>query len=175
MSPLWLKHMHSVLFALTWWPMPAAARSTLCSKVSAWADLFARCDMSSVLSASVIVCAGYLLLLFFASLKPLSFIKSTNVISRYKQVWGKCVSLQHTCYNVDVVCVSIRWAYFYFRGFVLLYSKSPNERKKMDRTERGSCQKKIVSLKNDNQHLIIQLKTELMWEWKLIYSHKMSI
>ena len=35
--------------------------------------------MSSVLSASVIVCAGYLLLLSFVSLKPLSFILSINL------------------------------------------------------------------------------------------------
>ena len=35
MSPVWLKHMYSVLCALTWRPMPAAARSKLCSSVSA--------------------------------------------------------------------------------------------------------------------------------------------
>ena len=34
MSPAWLKHIYSVLCALTWRPMPAAARSNLCSTVS---------------------------------------------------------------------------------------------------------------------------------------------
>ena len=34
MSPVWLKHIYSVLCALTWRPMPAAARSRLCSRVS---------------------------------------------------------------------------------------------------------------------------------------------
>ena len=50
--------------------MPAAARSKLCSSVSAWLGVFARIDMSSALSASVIVFAGYLLTLFFVSSKP---------------------------------------------------------------------------------------------------------
>ena len=40
--------------------MPAAARSRLCSSVSVWAGVFAKIAMSS---ASVIVFAGYLLLL----------------------------------------------------------------------------------------------------------------
>ena len=48
----------------------------------------------------VIVCAGYLSLLSFASLNPFSLIRSTDV----KQVLGKCVSLLHTCYNFNVVC-----------------------------------------------------------------------
>ena len=47
MSPLWLKHMYSVLFALTWRPMHAAARSRLCSRVSTWAGAFARSAISS--------------------------------------------------------------------------------------------------------------------------------
>ena len=38
MSPVWLKHLYSVLYALTWRPIPAAARSRLCSRVSAWVD-----------------------------------------------------------------------------------------------------------------------------------------
>ena len=41
-SPLWLKHVNSVLSALTCRPMPAAARSKLCSRVSAWAGVFVR-------------------------------------------------------------------------------------------------------------------------------------
>ena len=41
--------------------MPAAARFRLCSRVSARAGAFARIAMSSALSASVIVFAGYLL------------------------------------------------------------------------------------------------------------------
>ena len=36
MSPVWLQHIYSVLCALTWRPMPAAARSKLSSSVSAW-------------------------------------------------------------------------------------------------------------------------------------------
>ena len=45
--------------------MPTATRSKLCSSVSAWLGVFARIAMSSALSASVTVFAGYLLLLFF--------------------------------------------------------------------------------------------------------------
>ena len=46
MSPIWLKHIYSVLCALTWRPMPASARSRLCSSVSAWLGVFARIAMS---------------------------------------------------------------------------------------------------------------------------------
>ena len=42
MSPVWLKHIYSVLCALAWRPMPATARSRLCSRVSAWAGGFTR-------------------------------------------------------------------------------------------------------------------------------------
>ena len=70
--------MYSVLSALTWRSMLPAARSRLC-KDSAWASVFSR----RVMSAAVIVCAGYLLLLFFATLKPFSFIKSIDVLSTY--------------------------------------------------------------------------------------------
>ena len=41
MSPVWLKHIYSVVCALTWRLMPAADRSRLCSRVSAWAGAFA--------------------------------------------------------------------------------------------------------------------------------------
>ena len=85
MSPLWLKHMYSVLSALTWRTMPATARSRPCSKVSAWAGVFARSVLLSAWSASVIVCAEYLLLLSFASLKPFYFIKSIDVLSTYSR------------------------------------------------------------------------------------------
>ena len=37
MLPVWLKHIYSILCALTWRLMPAVARSRLCSRVSAWA------------------------------------------------------------------------------------------------------------------------------------------
>ena len=47
-----------------------AARSKLCSSVSAWSGVFASIAMSADYSASVIVFAGYLLLLFFVSSKP---------------------------------------------------------------------------------------------------------
>ena len=47
MSPVWLKHMYSVLCALTCKPMPAATRCRLWSRVSAWAGAFARSAMSS--------------------------------------------------------------------------------------------------------------------------------
>ena len=46
MSPVWLKHMYSVLCALTWRRMPVAAHSKLCSSVSAWLGVFARVAMS---------------------------------------------------------------------------------------------------------------------------------
>ena len=42
MSPVWLKHMYSVLWALRWRPISAAARSKLCSSVSAWLGVFAK-------------------------------------------------------------------------------------------------------------------------------------
>ena len=58
--------------------MPAAARSKLCSSVSAWSGVFASIAMSSAQSASVIVFAGYLLLLFFVSSKPFSLISSID-------------------------------------------------------------------------------------------------
>ena len=47
MSPVLLKHIYSVLYALTRRPMPAAARSRLCSRVLAWVGVFARSAMSS--------------------------------------------------------------------------------------------------------------------------------
>ena len=34
------------------------------------------------------------------------------------KIKGLCVSLQHAYYNVEVVCVSIQGADFYFRVFV---------------------------------------------------------
>ena len=51
MSPLWLKHIYIVLSALTWRPMPAAAYSRLCSRVLAWAGVFAsqKCYVIGVL------------------------------------------------------------------------------------------------------------------------------
>ena len=50
--------------------MHAAARSKLCSSVSAWLGVFARIAMSS---ASVIVFAGYLLLFFLHQLNGFNY------------------------------------------------------------------------------------------------------
>ena len=61
--------------------MPSTARYKLCSSVSAWLGVFAGIAMSSALSASVIVFAGYLLLLFFVSSKPFSLILLIDVLS----------------------------------------------------------------------------------------------
>ena len=47
MSPVGLKHIYSVQCALTWRPMPTAARSRQCSRVSACASAFDRRAMSS--------------------------------------------------------------------------------------------------------------------------------
>ena len=47
MSPLWLKHVYSILFVLTWRPMPVVTRSRLCSSDSAWAGIFAGSAISS--------------------------------------------------------------------------------------------------------------------------------
>ena len=47
MSPVGLKHIYSVLCALTWRPMLAVTRSKLCSRVSAWLGVFSRIAMSS--------------------------------------------------------------------------------------------------------------------------------
>ena len=55
MSPVWLKHMYSVLSALTWRPMHAAARSRLCSRVSAWVGVFARLILKPQTTSSKIV------------------------------------------------------------------------------------------------------------------------
>ena len=69
----------SALF--TWRPMPPAACSRLCSLDSASEDVLARSAMSSALSASVIVCVRYRLLLAFAKLKPFSFIKYIDILN----------------------------------------------------------------------------------------------
>ena len=61
--------------------MPAAVLSRLCRSVSAWLGVFASIAMSSAKSASVIVFAGYLLLLFIVSSKPFSVILSIDVLS----------------------------------------------------------------------------------------------
>ena len=47
MWPAWLKHIYSVLCALTWRLMPVAIRSKLCSSVSACLGVFANIAMSS--------------------------------------------------------------------------------------------------------------------------------
>ena len=39
LSPLWWKHMNSVLSTLIWRPMQPAARSRLCSRDSAWVGI----------------------------------------------------------------------------------------------------------------------------------------
>ena len=107
--------MYSVLSAFTRRLMPLAAHSRLSSRDSAWAGVFASNAMSSASSASIIVCAGYLLLLAFSVVKPFSVIKSTDVrnLGRLLTGIGANVSpLQHTCYNVKAVCVSICDGFF---------------------------------------------------------------
>ena len=54
------------------------AHFKLCSSVSAWLGVFASIALPSAL---VIVFAGYLLLLFFVSLKLFSLILSIDVLS----------------------------------------------------------------------------------------------
>ena len=49
MSPLWLKHMCSILSALSWRLMPAAARSRICGRVSDWVGVFARSTVFGVI------------------------------------------------------------------------------------------------------------------------------
>ena len=58
-----------------------ASGSSLKASVSAWLGVFGSNAMSSAESASVIVFAGYLLLLFFFSSKPFSLILSIEVLS----------------------------------------------------------------------------------------------
>ena len=41
MSPLWAKHMYSILSTFTWRPMPPAACSRLCRRDSVWVGVFA--------------------------------------------------------------------------------------------------------------------------------------
>ena len=96
MSPVWLKHIYSVLCALTWRPMPAAARTRVCSSVSSWTGILTRIAMSS---ASVIVFAGYLLLFFFVSSKPFSLILSIDVLSTlYWPITSSSLDLCTQCY-----------------------------------------------------------------------------
>ena len=45
-TPLWLRHMYSVLSAFIWRPMLPVARSRLCITISAWVSVFARSAMS---------------------------------------------------------------------------------------------------------------------------------
>ena len=73
--------------------MPAAARSKLCSCVSACLVVFARIAMLSAYSASVIVFVGYLLLLFFVSSKPFTLILSIDVLSTKKSAPCHCAKL----------------------------------------------------------------------------------
>ena len=56
MSPVWLKHIYSILCALTWKPMPAAARSKLCSRVSAWVSAFASIAVIGVVGVGNCLC-----------------------------------------------------------------------------------------------------------------------
>ena len=81
-SPLWLKHMYSVLFAFTLRHIPPTAQSRLCCRNSAWPDVFTRSVMSSALSAYVIFRVGYCLLLDFSIVRSFSFIKSIDVRSQ---------------------------------------------------------------------------------------------
>ena len=62
-------HVFCFFSALTWELIPPAAPSRQCSRDSAWAGDIFRSVMSLTISASVIVFAGYLLLLSFVSLK----------------------------------------------------------------------------------------------------------
>ena len=41
------KHIYSILFEFTWWPMPPAVCSRLCSRDLAWVGVFARSAISS--------------------------------------------------------------------------------------------------------------------------------
>ena len=53
MSPVWLKHIYSVLCALTWRPMPAESRSRLCSRVSAWAGAHLIMELKRIKSGKI--------------------------------------------------------------------------------------------------------------------------
>ena len=106
MSPLWLKHIYSVLCILTWRPMPAAARTRLHSRVSSWVGAFARSATSSALSASVIVCAGYLLLSLLAWNSFLSFCQYMFYLTDTAPFWMS-IGLIFLKYKTDT------WFYFY--------------------------------------------------------------
>ena len=76
-----IKNICIVLSVFPWRPMPPAAHSRLCSRDSAWVGVFARSGMSSVQPVSVIVRAGYRLLLAFSRVRPFSFNKSIDIRS----------------------------------------------------------------------------------------------
>ena len=123
MTPFLLKHIYSVLSAFTWKPMPPAVCSRQCCRNLAYAGVFARSAISSEKSASVIVSAGYRLLLaffFFFSVKPFSFIRSIDVQStESRQIMNSYEANVFPCRtptaNIKDVWVSIRWAKVDFR------------------------------------------------------------
>ena len=93
---------------LTWSPMPAAAHFRLCSRVLAWVGVFARSTMSSALSASIIVCAGYLSLLSFFRLKPIiSCYSPTNVSEETYLIafYNELSSLVHSTLKHNVLVI----------------------------------------------------------------------
>ena len=77
MSPLWLKHMYSVLSAITWRPMPVAARSRIGSTASSWAGVFARSAVFGVVLFRKCLCG----VSSASSLASLTFIISKDVLS----------------------------------------------------------------------------------------------
>ena len=81
MSPVWLKYIYSVLCVLTWRPILVAARSRLCSRVSAGGDICLKRYIIGVVRLGNCFCGvGYLLLLSFVSLNPFSLILSINTL-----------------------------------------------------------------------------------------------
>ena len=118
MPPVWLKYIYSVLCALTSRPMPAAARSRLGFQL-------VECIRQNRYVIGVVGVGNCFLRgtfwFFFLSARNFDFIDrcSKHVVQTDdKEVWGKCVSLQYSSYNVEVVCVSIRRTHFHFGVFI---------------------------------------------------------
>ena len=98
--------------------MPEAARSKLCSSVSVWVGVFARIAMSS---ASVIVFAGYLLLLFFVSSKPFSLILSIDVLStKSRQMIKRYGASVSSCSTPALHQVNVLSLWCFYRESLLL-------------------------------------------------------
>ena len=118
MSPVWLKHMYSVLCALTWKPMPVAAHSKLCSSVSAWVGVFARITVIIVKSTSISKrSTKWLVTLFYTKLslkKMHAWFLFNLVIVKVSGVYIMCLKWKNNVLLAKIyICYSTEKIYFW--------------------------------------------------------------